>query len=112
MRSGLLIVGMLLLAGCASRMKADGGRSTRAGVASIGVGWVKDKGEKFDLGFELYNEGRAPILVAGTEFGCGRGVVRGQIRQPAADEVIVAGPGQRQTFVLVCQLGMAVTGDY
>jgi hypothetical protein len=119
MRGALAVAAMgLLLAGCGTtkhQIRTEEKVVRRDGVVSVWATWVKDKGDKFDLGFHIRNEAPTPILIRLSEISCARGRLPGTVRHPffgAGERSIDLEVGETKSFTLVCHYGAEATGAY
>lgn len=76
------------------------------GVITASVGWIKDKGAKFDLNLALKNEDSMNgIIVFLSDLGCQRGEVAGSLKHTffnTGERTIDLKPNQLKEFTLVC----------
>ena len=123
MKSGLfkhllalaLVYGAL---GCGGRrmVKLDGANvSGKGGVASMRVGWIKDKGKKFDFELTIESQSNESIIVMLPDVHCYRGKTRGVVRHTffnTGERTIDLLPGEQKTFNALCHLGSESSGPF
>jgi hypothetical protein len=85
-------------------------------VISMTVGWIKDKGEKFDLKVVLHNENNEKgIIVFLKDMGCKRGDADGSLKHTffnTGERTIDFRPKQTKSFNMVCDLPGKTKGHY
>lgn len=86
------------------------------GVLTAYVGWIKDKGGKFDLNLSIHNEdGDKGLIVFLSDMGCERGKVRGELKHTffnTGERTIDFKPNQTKSFNLVCKVEGKTAGDF
>jgi len=104
--------------GCGSRRVVPDASTqvTRDGVATIGAGWLKDKGDKFDVNLTLRNENpEKGMIVLLSDMTCKRGNVVGNLKHTffnTGERTIDFRPGELKSFNLVCDLNSRQRGDF
>jgi hypothetical protein len=119
MKNHLLILSLLafsptLFAGRTDIAESDN-KVTKPGVISLYAHWVKDKGKKYDIGYNMKNEHDKGIIVLLSEVHCYRGSSQGQLKHTffnTGERTINFGAGELKSFNLVCQLGAENKGEY
>ncbi len=87
-----------------------GNKVTKAGLLSLSSTWVKNKGEKWDLGLKIKNENDADIIVNLEDTLCWRGGVSGTVS--AGQEIVALRPGQMKEVRYTCKIGQKAKGVY
>ncbi len=108
MKHVLVVVALAALMACGGKkiVMTDNNTAKASGVMSLTVGWVKDKGKKFDINFTMRNESESKSLIVYLhDLNCYRGTAMGEMRHK--DQVVDFRVGQSKTFTLVCRQ----TGD-
>ncbi len=124
MKSIHALAGLTLATLLAFSISACGGRqiilqdakpSTKAGVLSIWVNSIKDKGKKYDLSLSVKNERDASSIIYLSQIECFRGPQQGVLKHTffnTGERTIDFKPGELKTFKMVCNLGASGSGDY
>jgi hypothetical protein len=106
----------LLVAACGGqrfRPSGDSAAVTRPGVLTLGVNWVKDKGDKYDAEVLLRNERDAGVIVKLADMRCFRGPIEGELKHTffnTGERTIDLRAHEQKTMPMVCKLGGDVTG--
>lgn len=120
MRTNIAVLFLCLFAaGCHSVPKrelspAENTVTERGAVACWGE-WIKDKGEKFDIGFGIRNESKDSIIIFLHDIVAGRGDAEGPVKHAIfgiGEKTIDFVPGQTKTLTLVCESVDAKPGPY
>lgn len=93
----------------------EGNRLTKAGIVSLWADWIKNKGEKYDIGFHIRNEGEKPIIIMLRGMRCYRGGGEGELKHTffnTGEKTIDFRAGETKKFTLVCEIGEKYKGDY
>jgi len=86
------------------------------GILTVTVGWIKDKGSKYDINLIMRNEKTdAGIIVFLSDLGCQRGEVTGSLKHTffnTGEKTIDFRPHQTKDFNLVCKVEGKPKGDF
>jgi len=106
------VIGLLTsnLALAKTEFAEDGNRVTKAGLLTLSASWVKDKGDKYDLGLKIKNENANDIIVNTQDTQCWRGNVSGTVS--ASDDIVALRPGQLKEIRYTCKLSQDAKGAY
>jgi hypothetical protein len=88
---------------------------TKAGIISLYAEWVKDKGKKYDIGFNIRNESDKGIIVLLSEMRCYRGKEEGVLKHTffnTGEKTINFRSGELKSMTLVCRLTTKEEGEY
>ena len=84
---------------------------TKTGVISVYSSWLKEKGKKYDLDFNLRNEHDKGIILLVNEVHCYRGKEEG-ITKLGGDNAMYFRAGELKDPVLTCKLSTSEPGEY
>ncbi len=84
-------------------------------IVSMTVLWLKDKGKKFDVELQVQNKSKDDVIIKLGDMNCGKGTAGGQLKHTffnTGERIIDFSPQQTKRFLLVCDIGQAVPGDF
>ena len=113
---GTFIALTLILSSCGGKKVAfDEAQKVKKEGVAVWTNWLKDKGKKFDLQFNIQNEGKKDIIILLSDMSCFHGSVAGTLKHTffnTGERTIDIHPGQLKSFNLVCNMGGESQGDY
>lgn len=77
----------------------EGNKVTVPGLITLYASWVKDKGEKYDVGFHFKNESESNFIIQLKEAHCYRGKTIGELKD---DKTLALRSGQMKEQSLTC----------
>ncbi len=107
----------LLMSACGHKKINTGSAETggKKGLLVLSAEWVKDKGTKYDLNFEMRNESDKDIIVMLNDMECSQGDQHGVLKHTffnTGERTIDFRKGQTKRFLMVCDLGVKAVGAY
>lgn len=115
--SSLLIVSLFLgFTACGGKKikLSEDTKITKDGV-SVWATWVKDKGKKYDVQFNISNSSKNDIIILLDDMNCYRGATRGMLKHTffnTGERTIDFRAGQMKAFNLVCDYKVMAEGDF
>jgi hypothetical protein len=121
MNKSALLLGIVCLSlafltgGCgAKKVKLSEGKAVKSGV-EVWANWLKDKGKKFDVQFNIHNASKRDVIIRLSDMSCSRGNDLGRLEHTffnTGERNIDIRVNQLKTFNMVCTYGEKAKGDY
>jgi hypothetical protein len=109
-------IAVLTCAGCAhKKVTVDSTQMTKNAFLTFDVGFLKEKGKKYDLDLGVTNVSDNDIIIMLNDMQCFKGTEQGILKHTffnTGERTIDFRKGQRKHFRMVCTLSGDSDGDY